>query len=262
MTAMEQRLVHALARATGLLRTHALRLMDEDPETSGAAAAGGLLSEIADFVILLRECGIDAGESGRIALRCAEGNRDTRLHGCRTGDRRTGAGTGSGGNRPSEGRDVTGSGTMGRLHLLVRLHRHVNDQPYTFEQICGFLERWCAGGSEYATYLRYRPRREHELEGASGYFVWRGETRFRLPLRRIEPVPAFNPLAAPRWHRHVALVFGTCRVGVGRKSVRQLRGFRYLEAADAPSDLQEEGGNRNMPDRMQSNCRGWGSSHE
>lgn len=146
---------------------------------------------------------------------------------------------------------MTSSRTEDRLHILVRLHRHVNDQPYTFEQICEFLGRWCAGGTEYATYLRYRPRREHELEGASGYFVWRGETRFRLPLRRIEPVPTFNPLAAPRWDRHVALVFGTCRVGVARKSVRHLRGFRYLEAADAPPDLQEEGGNRNMPDRMQ-----------
>lgn len=62
ITAREQRLVHALAKATGLLRTHALWLMDEDPETSGAAVAGGLLSEIADFVILLREFGIDAGD--------------------------------------------------------------------------------------------------------------------------------------------------------------------------------------------------------
>lgn len=62
MTATEQRLAHALAKATGLLRTHALFLMDEDTETSGAAAAGGLLGEIADFVILLRECGIDAGD--------------------------------------------------------------------------------------------------------------------------------------------------------------------------------------------------------
>ena len=59
MTATEQRLVHALARATGLLRAHVLCLMYEDPETSGTAGAAGLLSEIADFVILLRECGID-----------------------------------------------------------------------------------------------------------------------------------------------------------------------------------------------------------
>lgn len=146
---------------------------------------------------------------------------------------------------------MTGSGNMGRLHLLVRLHRHVNDRPCTFEQICGFLERWYAGDSEYATYPGYRPRREHQLKGASGYFVWRGKTRFRLPLRRMEPVPAFNPLAAPRWDRHVALVFGTCHVGVERKSVRHLRGFRYLEAADAPPDLPEEGGNRSLPDRMQ-----------
>ncbi len=62
MTATEQRLVHALARATGLLRAHVLCLMYEDPKTSGTAGAAGLLSEIADFVIHLRECGIDKGD--------------------------------------------------------------------------------------------------------------------------------------------------------------------------------------------------------
>ncbi len=114
-----------------------------------------------------------------------------------------------------------------QLHVPARLNRHLDYRPCSYEQICGLLDRWCAGGSEFARCILNRPGRKNKLETVPGYFVWGDVTRFCVPLPRIEPVPASNPDVAPRWHRHTALV-------------RRLRCFRCLGKPDSPPDLTKD----------------------
>ena len=94
-------------------------------------------------------------------------------------------------------------------------------------------EQWIAelaaespGGYFYTETAR-PPKRHKELSnGGSVYFVKKGLTVFRMPIRGFEESPGGT----------TAILMGRELIRVEPKRVGFLRGWRYLSAADAPQD--------------------------
>ena len=80
-----------------------------------------------------------------------------------------------------------------------------------------------------------------ELKGGSVYFVHKGTTLFRRNLYGIENVRDFKPDVEEKYINHVAFVCYPQIIKVKPMTVKFLRGWRYLEAKNAPADLSEAG---------------------
>jgi len=86
-----------------------------------------------------------------------------------------------------------------------------------------------AGFDRFCTETTRYPRRVAELKGGSVYFVKKAHTLFRLPF--IE----FNSDELP-----YAILMRPQLIRCEHKHVGMVRGWRYLEDADAPRDLTAE----------------------
>ncbi len=110
-----------------------------------------------------------------------------------------------------------------RLHLL---------RPFTgwaSGDSVAIAEEWVASIPEYgefATWTARCPTRLRELAAGSVYFVRARYTVFRMPFLRIEAVG-----------RRFAILMTPRLIRVEAKRVGFLRGWRYLEATEAPTDL-------------------------
>jgi hypothetical protein len=98
---------------------------------------------------------------------------------------------------------------------------------------------------EYRHITRNMPKRSAEiLDGGSLYWVMKGVIRVR---QRIVGVEAIVWDGAP----HCKLVLDRKLVRVAPRPMRAFQGWRYLEAADVPPDLQDLGkGAADMPAKM------------
>ena len=81
------------------------------------------------------------------------------------------------------------------------------------------------------------PRRAAELAGGSGYFIVKGSTLFRMPFLGLEPVRDGFPDVPECYRDHTAIVCAPHIVMVEARTIRFLRGWRYLDGADVPPDL-------------------------
>lgn len=126
------------------------------------------------------------------------------------------------------------------LHLLRGVPPNINGEPITLDEFVASVPRWAAQGSVFGSWTRNRPRREAELEGGSVYFVLKGETRFRMPFLGLERVGDGNwPDVEPEYLNHTAICCAPEVIWVERFPVRYMRGWRYLDGADAPPDVPQ-----------------------
>ncbi len=128
----------------------------------------------------------------------------------------------------------------GRLHLLRRRPATTDGKRMDFRQ---FREQ-CAGweaesGMRFGNWTRRRPRRVGELAGGSVYFVENREIRFRMELEGVVRVREMFPAAGERFLDWWALCCRPRMIRVVQREVGWLRGWRYLEGADAPADDQD-----------------------
>ncbi len=130
-----------------------------------------------------------------------------------------------------------------RLHLL---------RPFTEWRTGGSVsaaEQWIASlpdDATFATWTARCPARLPELAGGSVYFVRARHAVFRMPFLRVAPSS-----------RKFAIVMTPRLIRVERRRVGFVRGWRYLNDADAPADLapREDIGAGDMPPGMFSELR-------
>ena len=129
------------------------------------------------------------------------------------------------------------------LHLLRRVPPAVGGRPVDPEVLIRALWRWRRVGREFGSWTTRRPRRLAERDGGSVFFVAGGYTLFRLPLVCVEPIEVFAKLFGLKAEVPERFAGGwsfTCRCQVTlveSRRVYRLRGWRYLDPADAPPDL-------------------------
>ena len=100
---------------------------------------------------------------------------------------------------------------------------------------------WMPEDAEFATWTSRCPARLEALDGGSVYFVRARHALFRMPFLRVEPAG-----------RQFAILMATRLIRVERKRVGFVRGWRYLDDADAPADLapREDGGAEHLPPEL------------
>lgn len=111
------------------------------------------------------------------------------------------------------------------------------------------LDRWvkdCATARDELSHTtRMFPRRREEiLKGGSLYWVIRGLILCRQPILALDPVTGDDGIERCR------IAFAPRIVPVRPQPRRAFQGWRYLEAADAPSDLPRGAKAGSMPPEM------------
>ena len=125
------------------------------------------------------------------------------------------------------------------LHILRGVPPNVNGRPCSLERFFRLCDVWNERGALFGSWTRRGPRRVDELKGGSVYFVHEKATLFRMPLYGIEKVRDFKPDVEEKYLNHSAFVCLPRIIKVKAKTVKFLRGWRYLEDKDAPPDLQD-----------------------
>ena len=103
------------------------------------------------------------------------------------------------------------------------------------------LRRWVEAGSEALMTTRYLPKRHEEMIGGSLYWIIEHAIVARSPIAR------FEPRDDGRW----TIVLEPKLILVHPRAKRAHQGWRYLEDADAPVDIEsgEEFGDA-LPGRL------------
>lgn len=123
-----------------------------------------------------------------------------------------------------------------RLHLLRGFVGWTNRHDGTPITTVTEAEDWVnyvasCGFDRFYTWTMRRPRRAEELESGSVFFVGgerRAQALFRMPLVEIEASDG-----------GFAICMRPELIRVERRFVGRVRGWRYLDDANAPSDLPE-----------------------
>lgn len=151
------------------------------------------------------------------------------------------AGENPGRERPGTASAVAGSSPAPPLHLLraftqwVDRDRDTRKLVYikTVDEAEAYVKRICDAGFErFFTWSSRTPQRVAELKGGSVYFVAKRHTLFRMPFTSVEPDEHGN--------RGCAICMVPKIIRCEQKAVGMVRGWRYLQAADAPPDLGAE----------------------
>jgi hypothetical protein len=91
---------------------------------------------------------------------------------------------------------------------------------------------------------RMTPKRKAELlDGGSLYWVIKGYIAVRQQLIDLRPV-------VKNGKPHCALVYEPKLIATSRRFCRPFQGWRYLDAKDAPMDLSEIKGAKNLPEKL------------
>ena len=124
------------------------------------------------------------------------------------------------------------------LHLIRNLPPTMDGKPIDTEQFCErTAEMTGKPGGRIGLWTQRRPTREAELANGSVYLVVKGETVLRMPFDSICRVSDFTDRAEPWWQDAWAIVCLPTPIIVESKRFYRLRGWRYLTAEDAPSDI-------------------------
>lgn len=122
------------------------------------------------------------------------------------------------------------------------------------EQLEQFQVRRLKRGGSLHHDTRMMPKRRDEiLDGGSLYWVIKGLIQVRQPITDITPEVDESGRGFARLHLAPDLL------RVVPRGQRPFQGWRYLEAADAPADLAEDGaGGEGLPAEMQAELRSLG----
>jgi hypothetical protein len=91
---------------------------------------------------------------------------------------------------------------------------------------------------------RMTPKRKEELlDGGSLYWVIKGYIAVRQPLLDLKPV-------TKNGRPHCGLVYSRELIPTARRFCRPFQGWRYLDPADAPADVRDLKGGRNLPEKL------------
>ena len=91
---------------------------------------------------------------------------------------------------------------------------------------------------------RMSPKRAEELlDGGSLYWVIKGYVAVRQRLVDIRPV-------TKNGRPHCGLVYEPTLVPTVRRFCRPFQGWRYLDPKDAPHDLRDVKGGKNLPEKL------------
>ena len=91
---------------------------------------------------------------------------------------------------------------------------------------------------------RMTPKRKEELlDGGSLYWVIKGYIAVRQQLIDLRPV-------VKNGKPHCGLVYSPKLVPTARRFCRPFQGWRYLDVKDAPMDLSEIKGAKNLPEKL------------
>jgi hypothetical protein len=122
------------------------------------------------------------------------------------------------------------------------------------EQLEQFQARRLKRGETLRHDTRMMPKRRDEiLDGGSLYWVIKGLIQVRQPILDITPEVDAEGRGFARLHLAPELV------RVAPRGHRPFQGWRYLEAADAPADLDQSGAEgEGLPAEMQAELRSLG----
>ena len=122
------------------------------------------------------------------------------------------------------------------------------------EQLEQFQARRLKRGETLRHDTRMMPKRRDEiLDGGSLYWVIKGLIQVRQPIVDITPEVDAEGRGFARLHLAPQLV------RVAPRGHRPFQGWRYLEAADAPADLDQSGAEgEGLPAEMQAELRSLG----
>lgn len=102
----------------------------------------------------------------------------------------------------------------------------------------------------YAFYTRNRPKREEEiLDGGSVYWVVKGQVQAR------QKIKSFRAIVNRRGRPAVLVAFGAKLTPTAWRPHRPFRGWRYLEAKDAPKDMAKGAKTKGLPPKMAAELR-------
>ena len=91
---------------------------------------------------------------------------------------------------------------------------------------------------------RMTPKRRDELlDGGSLYWVIKGYIAVRQQLIDLRPV-------TKNGKPHCGLVYDSKLIATSRRFCRPFQGWRYLDPSDAPIDLNEIKGAKNLPEKL------------
>jgi hypothetical protein len=91
---------------------------------------------------------------------------------------------------------------------------------------------------------RMTPKRSDELlDGGSLYWVIKGYVAVRQPLLDIRPT-------TKNGRPHCALVYDSKLIPTARRFCRPFQGWRYLDPKDAPADVRDLKGAKNLPEKL------------
>ena len=122
------------------------------------------------------------------------------------------------------------------LHLLRGMPAAINGRSVDFLAFRRLVNQWAREqGTVFGSWMRRAVRAE--LAGGSAYFIVKGSTLFRMPFRGLEPVRDGFPDVPECYRDHTAIVCAPHIVMVEARTIRFLRGWRYLDGADVPPDL-------------------------
>jgi hypothetical protein len=108
-----------------------------------------------------------------------------------------------------------------------------------------WIAAWKAGRDTMDHVTRMFPRRGKEiLQGGSLYWVVKGMVMVRQPIEDLQDVTGADGIERCR------IVFKPEFIPVRPVPRRPFQGWRYLEAADAPPDLERRGGADDMPETL------------
>jgi len=102
----------------------------------------------------------------------------------------------------------------------------------------------------YAFYTRNRPKREEEiLDGGSVYWVVKGQIQAR------QKIKGFRSIVNRRGRPAVLVSFEAKLTPTDWRPHRPFRGWRYLEAKDAPKDMAKSAKTKGLPPKMAAELR-------
>jgi hypothetical protein len=102
----------------------------------------------------------------------------------------------------------------------------------------------------YAFYTRNMPKRQEEiLDGGSVYWVVKGQIQAR------QKIKGFRPIVNRRGRPAVLVSFEAKLTPTDWRPHRPFRGWRYLDAKDAPKDMPKGAKAKGLPPKMAAELR-------
>ena len=152
---------------------------------------------------------------------------------------------------------VTGTACgAGALHMLKRFPPFCGGIRRDLDWFMAAFRHWgTRDDARYHLFMRFQPKRKQELlDGGSLYALWKTRILWRMPILGFHQRAGDHVPDCGRFGDHAAVILSPKIVMVTPTDAR-LRGFRYLEPHEVPSDLETDDGGENLPDSLAQHLR-------